>query len=57
MGVGTFIWNVQTTNRNKVELELLKREVQVLKQRQVFAPCYTMRPSPGLPGRDSVKRK
>lgn len=55
IGVATFIINVVTTNKNKVELELLKREVQTLKQKRVSVPASSARIEARPPVRDSIR--
>lgn len=57
IGVATFILSVATTNRNKIEIEALKREVQALRQKQVSAPRLQARPKSYLPRQDSLKKK
>ncbi len=57
IAICTFTMNVQTTNKNTTEIQTLKQEVQVLKQKQVSVPRSRVPPSRPALGRDSVKTK
>ncbi|PRY34403.1 hypothetical protein CLV58_1177 [Spirosoma oryzae] len=55
IGIATFVINVATTNKNKVEIELLKRELQTLKQKREPIPVSSARVETRPPVRDSIR--